>query len=198
MLAIEIATLGFAWWLGLYLLRRSEAVAAARWTGGGLISYALAQERAALRELTDALPRTRALDPEWGDEEFVKLTRKALSHLGDLPKLASSPLIRLPLIDKRLRQNGLEDNTLARTAELKALLVESIGRLKPSDSLDFDTSQAWRHFNALHFPYVRGFGPTAGATVTTTLAPPTRKRWTIFRLRSRPAPSTIGKRLRPG
>jgi hypothetical protein len=119
----------------------------------------LSRERAALRELTDALPRTQTVDLKWGEEEFVKLTRKALSQLGNLPKLASSPLIRLPLIDERLRQNELEDNTLARTAELKALLAESIGRLKPSDTIDFDTTQAWRHYNALYFPYVRGLRP---------------------------------------
>lgn len=119
----------------------------------------LSRERAALRELTDALPRAQTVDLKWGEEEFVRLTRKALSQLGNLPKLASSPLIRLPLIEERLRQNELEDNTLIRTAELKALLIESIGRLKPSDTIDFDTTQAWRHYNALFFPYVRGLRP---------------------------------------
>jgi hypothetical protein len=119
----------------------------------------LSQERAALRELVDALPRTQTVDAKWTEEEFVKLTRNALSHLGDLPRLASSPLNRLALIDERLRQSGLDDNTLARTAELKALLIESIGKLKPSDTIDFDTTQAWRHYNALYFPYVRGLRP---------------------------------------
>ena len=38
-------------------------------------------------------------------------------------------------------------------------LVESIGKLKPLSAGDFDVTKAWRHYNALYFPYVRGLRP---------------------------------------
>ncbi len=91
--------------------------------------------------------------------EFERLTRRALSQMGDLPKLASSPLTRLPLVGQRLAQNGQAEGTLARAAELKALLTESITRLQPRDEGDFGTTDAWRHYNALYFPYVVGLRP---------------------------------------
>ena len=119
----------------------------------------LRQERAALREFADALPRAGTASPEWDAAEFTRLTRKALSQLGNLPKLSTSPLIRLSLIEQRLQQRGMEDHTLARSTELKALLIESIAKLKPSDAVDFDTTPPWRYYNALYFPYTRGLRP---------------------------------------
>lgn len=117
----------------------------------------LQQQRADLRTTAAALPRTEPL-PEWTDDQFAKLTRRALSQMGNLPKLAANPLTQLPLIDQRLRAKGLDRNTLAKSAELRALLTESICKLKPDDT-PFDTTEAWRHFNALYFPYVRGLRP---------------------------------------
>jgi hypothetical protein len=79
--------------------------------------------------------------------------------MGDLPRLASSPLTRLPGVEQRLAARGAPDQPLERAAELRALLTESIARLKPRDGGDFGTSDAWRHYNALHFPYVVGLRP---------------------------------------
>lgn len=121
----------------------------------------LRQERANLREAAEVLPKvdetatTSGLD----EAEFTKLTRRALGHLGDLPKLAASPLARLPLIDARLVARQAPDNTLERAAELKRLLTEAICYLKPPGAGDFETSDAWRHYNALYFPYVLGLKP---------------------------------------
>lgn len=42
---------------------------------------------------------------------------------------------------------------------MKALLRESIHRLKPQDDAEFGTTDEWRHYNALHFPYVIGLKP---------------------------------------
>jgi len=96
--------------------------------------------------------------------EFERLTRRALSQMGDLPKLASNPLTRLPLVNQRLAQNGQADGTLVRAAELKTLLTESIVRMQPRDEGDFGTSDAWRHYNALYFPYVVGLRPYSRRT----------------------------------
>lgn len=122
-------------------------------------------QRATLRETADVLPRNDeaiallALD----EEAFAKLTRRAISNLGDLPRLAASPLTRLPAVDARLATQNQADNTLARAAVLRDLLIESIIWLKPDagpeSTLAFDQSDAWRHYNALYFPYVVGLKP---------------------------------------
>lgn len=121
----------------------------------------LQQARAELRAATSALPRlSTTINFEALDEaEFERLTRRALSQLGDLPRLAASPLTHLPLVEVRLASRGAPDNTLERAAELKAVLTESIARLKPRDQNQFGVSEAWRHYNALYFPYVLGLKP---------------------------------------
>lgn len=118
----------------------------------------LQQERADLRTAADALPR---MNPEvefatLDDDQFTKLTRRALSHLSDLGRLSASPLTHLPLIDERLNARGESASTLERAAELKALLTESIIRLKPRGNDSYGTSDEWRHYNVLYFPYVLG------------------------------------------
>lgn len=97
--------------------------------------------------------------------EFERLTRRALSQMGNLPKLASNPLTRLSLVTQRLAQNGQVDSTLVRAAELKELLTESITRLQPRDEGVFGTTDAWRHYNALYFPYVVGLRPYSRRTM---------------------------------
>jgi hypothetical protein len=95
------------------------------------------------------------------EAEFTRLTRRALSHLGDLPRLAASPLTQLPIIEQRLRARGIEPNTLARAAELKTLLAERIAHLRPANGATYGTSDEWRHYNALYYPYVAGLKPYA-------------------------------------
>ena len=48
---------------------------------------------------------------------------------------------------------------LERAVELQALLGEAIVRLRPRDQGEFGTSEAWRYYNALYFPYVAGVRP---------------------------------------
>jgi hypothetical protein len=121
----------------------------------------LRQARADLRAVARALPRmNEALDLEnLSEEEFTRLTRRALSHLGDLQHLAASPLNRLPVIQTRLAARGEANNSLERAAELKALLTESIHRLKPRGKGEFGMTEEWRYFNALYVPYVLGLKP---------------------------------------
>jgi hypothetical protein len=119
------------------------------------------QQRADLRAAADAVQRVdeqlnlSGLD----DGEFARLTRRALSQMGNLPRLAANPLTRLPLVDERLQAQGKSPDTLTRAAELKLILTESIHRLKPPEPDDFGSSDAWRHYNALYFPYVVGLKP---------------------------------------
>ncbi|NJM41916.1 MAG: hypothetical protein HC853_14760 [Anaerolineae bacterium] len=116
--------------------------------------------REELREVSAALPRMPALfDPNAIDEaEFVKLTRRALGHFGDLTKLTTSPLTHLPVVQKRLNDVA-EDTPLVRANLLKGVLSECIVHLKPDTPNGFGTSDEWRHYNALYFPYVVGLKP---------------------------------------
>lgn len=117
--------------------------------------------RAEARAMASSAPRSRdVFDPEsLSEDQFVTLTRRALSQMGNLPKLSASPLTRLTLIERRLSLKNADDNTLERSAELKALLAESIERLKPREQGDFGTTDEWRFYNALYFPYVAGLKP---------------------------------------
>ena len=112
------------------------------------------EERATLRQTADVLSRLSELEPvEMDEEQFMRLTRRALSNLGDLPKLATSPLVNLQSIGGT--------NPLDRAQALKALLVQSIQKLKPQSDMKFGATDEWRYYNALHFPYVLGLKPYA-------------------------------------
>ncbi len=117
--------------------------------------------RSYLRAAASAAPRVdqtlqfEALD----DDEFARLTRRALSHFSDLPRLAANPLTRMSIINKRLQERAVHDNTLERAAELKTVLAESISRLKPLGEAAFGTTDEWRFYNALYFPYIAGLRP---------------------------------------
>ena len=117
----------------------------------------LRADRATLRRTEAALP-LRSANPLDGvdDDTFARLTRRALGHYGDLSKLVASPLTALPIIDERLAARGAPDQPLERANELKALLADRIARLKPRDGGDFGTTEQWRHYNSLYFPYVVG------------------------------------------
>ena len=64
---------------------------------------------------------------------------------------------------------------LERAAELKAILAESIARLKPRERSDFGTTDAWRYYNALYFPYVVGLKPYSRRPGTNHLDPVARQ-----------------------
>jgi hypothetical protein len=109
-------------------------------------------ERQTLRQTAEALPLLSTLELGAGDEEqFARLTRRALSHLGDLPKLATSPLVNLPQVTGT--------NPLDRAHALKYLLMQSIQKLKPHTAAKFGTTDEWRYYNSVHFPYVLGLKP---------------------------------------
>lgn len=93
------------------------------------------------------------------EEERSRLTRRALSHFGDLNRLASNPLTHLPVVESRLKSKNIPDTTLDRANELKLVLSESILKLKPHSEQDFDSTDEWRFYNSLFFPYVAGLRP---------------------------------------
>ncbi|MET0700563.1 MAG: hypothetical protein ABWY93_12945, partial [Mycobacterium sp.] len=141
-------------------------------------SPTLRADRAALRRTESALP-LRSADPLAGidDETFARLTRRALGHYGDLSKLVASPLTALPVIDERLAARGAPDAPIERANELKALLADRIARLKPRDAGDFGTTEQWRHYNSLYFPYVVGVRAYAQNATAAGLDPTARQAW---------------------
>jgi hypothetical protein len=119
------------------------------------------QARADLRAAANSLPRVNESInfADMDETEFARLTRRALSHFGDLNRLAANPLTRLSLIDQRLSEREASDNTLERAAELKTVLSESVLHLKPREKGDVGTSDEWRYYNALYYPYIVGLKP---------------------------------------
>lgn len=138
----------------------------------------LRADRETLRRTQSALP-LRLADPLDGfdDDTFARLTRRALGHYGDLSKLVANPLTALPAIDERLAARGAPDQPLERAIELKALLADRIAALKPRDSGDFGTSEQWRHYNSLYFPYVAGVRAYAQNATAAGLDPTARQAW---------------------
>jgi len=144
-------------------------------------SPALRADRAALRSTEAALPLRSASPLDGIDaDDFTRLTRRALGHYGDLSKLVASPLTALPIIDDRLAARGAPDQPLERANELKAVLADSIARLKPRDGGDFGTTDQWRHYNALYFPYVVGVRAYAQNATAAGLDPVARQAWQWF------------------
>ena len=141
-------------------------------------SPALRAERATLRGTQAALP-LRSPNPldALDEDSFARLTRRALSHYGDLAKLVASPLIGLPVIDERLAARGAPDQPLERANELRTLLAEHITRLKPRDDAAFGTTEQWRYYNALYFPYVVGVRAYAQNATAAGLDPVARQAW---------------------
>lgn len=144
-------------------------------------SPGLRADRAALRSTGAALPLRKAgpLD-HIDDDTFVRLTRRALGHYGDLSKLVASPLTALPVIDERLAARGAPDQPLERANELKALLADRIARLKPRDGGEFGTTEEWRYYNSLYFPYVVGVRAYAQNATAAGLDPVARQAWQWF------------------
>lgn len=144
-------------------------------------SPALRADRATLRHTGAALPlRQEHPLADVDDVTFARLTRRALGHYGDLSKLVASPLTALPVIDERLAARGAPDDPLERANELKAVLADGISRLKPRDGGDFGTTEEWRYYNSLYFPYVVGVRAYAQNATAAGLDPTARQAWQWF------------------
>ena len=135
----------------------------------------LSDQRAELRSVGDAVLRVNpAVDfTTLSSAEFTRYTRQALSHAQNLDKLATSPLTYLPLIDQRLAARGADASLLERAKELRALLRDSIDRLKPHDGIGF--TDEWRYYNVLYFPYIAGLKPYSRRVDADDLDPAARQ-----------------------
>lgn len=81
------------------------------------------------------------------------------------------------MIDERLAARGAADHPLERANELRAVLADAIARLKPRDAGDFGTTEQWRHYNSLYFPYVAGVRVYAQNATASGLDPTARRAW---------------------
>ncbi|RWA20671.1 hypothetical protein MBRU_03150 [Mycolicibacterium brumae DSM 44177] len=138
----------------------------------------LRADRAVLRDTEAALPlrRPNPLD-DVDDENLARLTRRALGNYSNITKLVASPLTALPVIDERLAARGAADAPLERANELKELLAERIAALKPRGDDEFGTTEEWRYYNALYFPYVAGVRAYAQNATAAGLDPSARRAW---------------------
>ena len=123
-----------------------------------LFSRGRRETRDALRTLMlnaarqpDSMRPITALD----HDEFIRLTRRALSYMPNLPRLAGSPLAGMQIVSERLEDDA---NALERARELRQILAECIDSLRPEDRVA-GTTDEWRFFNALYYPYVAGISP---------------------------------------
>jgi len=103
---------------------------------------------------TDTLPTTTLDVPD--PKAFCTLVRRAITGIKSSPQLAKSPLLSLELIDQRVQQSGQPNHRLNRVAALRDLLIEQIEALQPNHRQGSVVSDAWRFYNVLYYPYVRG------------------------------------------
>jgi hypothetical protein len=125
------------------------------------------EERAAARASEEALATQPAgPNPELATRKaFDDAVRRALTHLSDPTKLATSPLLNLQTVARGVADQHLEENRLNRAAVLKEILVELLDGLRPADRGGGVTGDAFRYYNCLYYPYVRGLTRRRGPTV---------------------------------
>ena len=125
------------------------------------------EERAAARAYVEALATQPAgVSPELATrKQFDNAVRRALTHLPDPTKLATTPLLNLQTVARGVAEGGQEDNRLNRAAVLKEILLELLDGLRPNDTAGGIAGDAYRFYNCLYFPYVRGIGRRRAPTV---------------------------------
>jgi hypothetical protein len=121
----------------------------------------LRQERSRLRtsKSVQLIVNKESHPEEMDEEKLYHFTRRAFSHFGDLQRLSSNPLTQLKIIDQRLNSREKSKDVLERANELKSILSECVQQLKPHHDQAFGTTDEWRFYNSLYFPYVIGIKP---------------------------------------
>ena len=84
------------------------------------------------------------------DPEFTQMVRDALTHYWGGPKLTSSPLMRL-----RIVQEALEENDNNATRALRAILQQAIDLQRPEGERRMTTAE-WILYNILELKFVQG------------------------------------------
>jgi len=115
------------------------------------------------------------LDPV-PSKEFKDSMRRAISALRTPPRLAQSDLLASEAIEQRVLQAAQEDNRLNRIAALRELLITQIEALRPTASAELPaTSDPWRFYNVLYYPYVRGITRSAAMSEVRRLSEERRR-----------------------
>lgn len=133
---------------------------------------ALREERAAARAYATALavPPVGTHPDLTTVKAFDDAVRRALTNLSDPTKLSTSPLLNLIAVERSVAEQHLEDNRLNRAAVLKEMLLDLLNGLRPSDGSGRVTSDAWRYYNCLYYPYGRGISRRRAPTVLRQVA----------------------------
>lgn len=128
---------------------------------------AVQEERAAARAYEEALAsRPAGPNPELATRKaFDDAVRRALTHLSDPTKLATSPLLNLQTVARGVIDQHLEDDRLNRAAVLKEILLELLDGLRPADRAGGIAGDAARFYNCLYYPYVQGISRRRGPTI---------------------------------
>jgi hypothetical protein len=137
------------------------------WLDAAFFSASVREERAAGRAYVEALATQPAgPNPELATRKaFDDAVRRAIAHLSDPTKMATTPLLNLQLVARGVQEQGLDDNRLNRAAVLKECLLELLDGLKPAEGAGGVTGDAYRYYNCLYFPYVRGISRRRAPTI---------------------------------
>jgi hypothetical protein len=82
--------------------------------------------------------------------EFQQWVRDALSHYWGGPKLTTSPLMGMRIVDETTREQGGN-----RTQALRTVLTEAVERLRPTGERKM-TATEWILYNILELKFIRG------------------------------------------
>ncbi len=142
------------------------------WLDAAFFSPAVREERAAGRAYVTALAVPPVgPPPDLGTvKAFDDAVRRALTHLSDPTKLSTSPLLHLEVVARGVAAQDLEDNRLNRAAVLRELLLDLLEGLRPPEGSGRVTGDAWRYYNCLYYPYVRGLGRRRAPTALRQMA----------------------------
>jgi hypothetical protein len=107
------------------------------------------RQRSVIRYV-DSSPQAPLDQSLYKSPEFTTWVRDALNHYWGGPKLSSSPLLRMHVVQQALEEN---DNSPAKA--LRAILLQAMERLKPSSDRKM-TAAEWLLFNILELKFVQG------------------------------------------
>ncbi len=140
---------------------------AGKWLDAAFFTPAVREERASARAYVEALAtQPVGPSPELATRKsFDDAVRRALTHLSDPTKLATSPLLNLRTVGRGVEEQGLEENRLNRAAVLRETLIDLLSGLKPAAGAGGVTGEASRYYNCLYFPYARGVSRRRAPTI---------------------------------
>ena len=161
---------------GAYTLRdRGRA-----WLDTAFFTPVVREEREAARAYVAALatPARRPAPRPGHRQAFDDAVRRALTNLSDPTKLATSPLLNLGVVGRAWRRaHRRTTGSTAPPCSRRSCWScwRACARASGAGSV---TGDAWRYYNCLYYPYVRGIGRRRAPTVLRQLAgaPPARGR----------------------